>query len=180
MKVICGIYKITSPTGKIYIGQSINIYKRWKSYKKLRCESQPKIYNSLKKHGVYNHQFEIIHISNKNDLSNLELYYIDLYESYSSLSGLNCDRTIESKLASYRLKHNIKRIEKERLKRKNIYNKNYHKIKTDSLIAYKKSLQYIIDLQNMKCVFTGKFGFIENHPPIKTTDKCIYPSDIPF
>ena len=30
-----GIYKITSPTNKIYIGQSINIIKRWPSIKSI-------------------------------------------------------------------------------------------------------------------------------------------------
>jgi predicted GIY-YIG superfamily endonuclease len=29
-----GIYKIISPTGKIYIGQSINIEKRWEGHKR--------------------------------------------------------------------------------------------------------------------------------------------------
>lgn len=29
----CGIYKITSPSGKIYIGQSIDIKRRWLDYK---------------------------------------------------------------------------------------------------------------------------------------------------
>lgn len=33
-----GIYKITSPTGKIYIGQSKNIPDRIKRYKGLRCK----------------------------------------------------------------------------------------------------------------------------------------------
>jgi len=28
MVKICGIYKITSPTGKIYIGQSVDIMRR--------------------------------------------------------------------------------------------------------------------------------------------------------
>lgn len=36
---ITGIYKIISPTGKIYIGQSIDIEKRWKAYKRLNIYS---------------------------------------------------------------------------------------------------------------------------------------------
>jgi len=45
-----GIYKITSPSGKIYIGQSINIEKTWKyRYKNLNaCKRQTILYNSLK------------------------------------------------------------------------------------------------------------------------------------
>lgn len=34
-KSIIGIYKITNPKGKSYIGQSINIYRRFKEYKNL-------------------------------------------------------------------------------------------------------------------------------------------------
>lgn len=55
--MIIGIYKITSPTGKIYIGQSVNIEKRWNSYyKNLSCKEQRIIYNSLKKHGFENYR----------------------------------------------------------------------------------------------------------------------------
>jgi len=55
-----GIYKITNPKGKIYIGQSINIKRRFNEYKRLNCSQQPKIYNSLLKYGSDNHKFEII------------------------------------------------------------------------------------------------------------------------
>ena len=44
-----GIYKITSPSNKIYIGKSNNINRRFKEYIKLRCKQQPKLYNSFKK-----------------------------------------------------------------------------------------------------------------------------------
>ena len=30
--IMIGIYKITSPSGKVYIGQSIDIERRWKKY----------------------------------------------------------------------------------------------------------------------------------------------------
>ena len=35
--------KIVSPSGKIYIGQTIDLYRRKMKYKGLRCEQQPKI-----------------------------------------------------------------------------------------------------------------------------------------
>jgi len=56
-----GIYKITNPTGKVYIGQSWNINKRKVFYSNLLCKRQVKIYNSLKKYGWENHKFEIVH-----------------------------------------------------------------------------------------------------------------------
>jgi predicted GIY-YIG superfamily endonuclease len=43
MSKICAIYKITSPTGKIYIGQTINLLGRIKSYKHLSCKNQRKL-----------------------------------------------------------------------------------------------------------------------------------------
>jgi group I intron endonuclease len=56
-----GIYKILSPTNKVYIGQSINIPRRFSVYKALSKPSiGPKIYNSLAKHGSDNHVFEVI------------------------------------------------------------------------------------------------------------------------
>ena len=37
------IYKIVSPTGRIYIGQTINIQRRLNEYKNNNCFKQPKI-----------------------------------------------------------------------------------------------------------------------------------------
>ena len=87
-----GIYKITNPKGKIYIGQSVNIEKRWNRYKNLipkDCIGQPLIYRSLIKYGVKNHIFEIIELCNKEELNKLESYYIALYNSFNSKCGLN-------------------------------------------------------------------------------------------
>ena len=87
-----GIYKITNPNGKVYIGQSVNIEKRWNRYKNLipkDCIGQPLIYRSLIKYGVKNHIFEIIELCNKEELNKLESYYIVLYNSFNSKCGLN-------------------------------------------------------------------------------------------
>ena len=46
-----GIYKITNPNGKVYIGQSIDIDKRWNKYKVKNCKPQIRLYNSLNKYG---------------------------------------------------------------------------------------------------------------------------------
>lgn len=56
-----GIYKITSPTGKVYIGQSWNLTKRCSSYSRVECTGQPKLYSSLLKHGWTSHTFEVVH-----------------------------------------------------------------------------------------------------------------------
>ena len=82
-----GIYKITNPKGKIYIGQSINIERRFKEYKKLYCSQSRKLYYSLKKYGVENHLFEIIEECDIILLNEREEYYILLFKSH--INGLN-------------------------------------------------------------------------------------------
>jgi group I intron endonuclease len=75
-----GVYKITSPTNKIYIGQSINIEQRWKRYNKLYCKSQTKLYYSLKKYGPENHIFEIIEECKESNLLERETYWKNHYK----------------------------------------------------------------------------------------------------
>lgn len=79
-----GIYKITSPTGKVYIGQSWNIEIRKSYCRGLRCKGQPYICNSLTKHGWNNHIFEIIHELpadvNQEIMDNYEILYWQLYK----------------------------------------------------------------------------------------------------
>lgn len=84
-----GIYKITNPKGKIYIGQSIDVDRRRRVYKTMKCDRQFKIYSSLKKYGWDNHKFEVIHECQEEELNDLEVYYIDLYQSFNSEFGLN-------------------------------------------------------------------------------------------
>ena len=84
-----GVYKITSPTNKIYIGQSTNIEKRKKSYSKLKCKDQTKLYSSLIKYGWENHTFEIIEEldsdkATQTNLDKLEIEYIKLYKDINS------------------------------------------------------------------------------------------------
>lgn len=87
-----GIYKITSPTGKVYIGQTTNYNKRITYYKYLKTNTQIKIFNSLKKYGFDNHVFEFLIECNESDLNNMERYYQDLYDC-TGVNGLNCRLT---------------------------------------------------------------------------------------
>jgi len=71
-----GIYKITNPKGKIYIGQSININKRKSAYKCIDKRIMgPKIYNSIQKYGWENHVFEIIEECLIDELFERESYW---------------------------------------------------------------------------------------------------------
>ena len=105
---IIGIYKITNPNGKIYIGQSINVVKRKKDYEKLRCKKQPRLYNSLLKYGFINHNFELIEQCEIYLLNERERYWQDYY-SVSGKKGLNCQLTkTDTKRSEHSLETKIK------------------------------------------------------------------------
>ena len=86
-----GIYKITSPTNKLYIGQSLNIEKRFNQYKKIRCKCQVALYRSLLKYGVENHEFEVIEECSIELLNERERYWQDYFKVL--VFGLNCKLT---------------------------------------------------------------------------------------
>ena len=118
-----GIYKITSPSGKIYIGQSIDIEKRFKGYKYSKAKKQPVLNRSFLKYGVDKHIFEIVCECLKSELYELEAYYQKLY-SANSKTGLNC--FINSDKALDFLKYKKRRedyIKEERLNNFYIENK---------------------------------------------------------
>lgn len=83
-----GIYKITSPSGRIYIGQSIDIFNRLKSYKQAKCREQPKIYKSILKYGWESHLFEVELECGIDELNEKERLYQEKYNSVEK--GLNC------------------------------------------------------------------------------------------
>jgi group I intron endonuclease len=117
-----GIYKITSPSGKIYIGQSIDIERRFNGYKKRHCKSQPKLNRSFVKYKPENHKFEIIKECNVYELNDYERYYQDFYNVLSS-NGLNCILTIlnENKRKSFfAQKEKVRKENKDKVIRKKI------------------------------------------------------------
>jgi group I intron endonuclease len=98
MEIICGIYKITSPSGKIYIGQSHDIHYRWKGYKNpqslaRKTTQQTKLMRSLLKYGWGNHIFEVIEKCDVNisqrELNILEIKYIEFFDCLNISKGLN-------------------------------------------------------------------------------------------
>jgi len=81
----CGIYKIKSPSNKIYIGQSRDIDNRFRYYRCGYSKSQPKVYNSIKKHGIDRHEFiKIMTLQTcctQQELDYWEQFFIDLYRN---------------------------------------------------------------------------------------------------
>lgn len=86
-----GIYKIENLlNGKIYIGQSIQIEKRFEQHKKTAYARKDRNYNNLiykaiRKYGLENFAFEIIEeVPDNQDLDEREIYWISYYNSYKN------------------------------------------------------------------------------------------------
>lgn len=71
-----GIYKITNKqNGKAYIGQSVNIKKRWEEHK-YSDKSDSLIHRAIKKYGIDSFCFEVLCECEKSELNELEVKYI--------------------------------------------------------------------------------------------------------
>lgn len=86
----CVVYKITSPSGKIYIGSTVDFKNRIYYYQSMNCKSQRRLYFSFKKYGFENHKVEIV----------LECDVVDMLTNEAKIgnelqvlgkNGLNCN-----------------------------------------------------------------------------------------
>ncbi len=113
-----GIYKITSPSGRVYIGRSINIVKRLREHRNIQCSSL--IGRSILKYGYENHKFEVLcYTANDNDLLNkLEIFFIDLYKSTDTKVGLNLSAG-GGRLNFHHKQETIEKMRRSRAGRKN-------------------------------------------------------------
>ena len=95
-KTKTGIYKITNQiTDECYIGQAVDVYKRWCEHCKcgLGIDTPPgnKLYKAIQEYGLDNFTFELIEECNTLELNEKEKYFIELYQSnifgYNSTGG---------------------------------------------------------------------------------------------
>ena len=85
-KTICGIYKITNLNSEqCYIGQSVDVSKRWKDHCKcglgIEASATNKLYNNMQKNGVWNFSFELLEECSRNLLNEKERFWIEMYQS---------------------------------------------------------------------------------------------------
>lgn len=85
-KTKTGIYKITNQiTDECYIGQAVDVYKRWCEHCKcgLGIDTPPgnKLYKAIQEYGLDNFTFELIEECNTLELNEKERYFIDLYQA---------------------------------------------------------------------------------------------------
>jgi len=84
----CGIYSITSPSGKMYIGSSNNIPRRWNNHKhELRkgFHHSPYLQNAYNKY-LTDLQFKVLLVCEEKDLQLYEQQYLDFYKPEYNIS----------------------------------------------------------------------------------------------
>lgn len=83
------IYMIISPSGKKYVGKTVNMKSRMYSYKSGYCKSQVKLHASFAKYGFDQHKVEIIWqgACSDDELSIIEIFWILAKGTYAN--GMN-------------------------------------------------------------------------------------------
>jgi len=82
----CGIYSITAPDGRKYIGQSVDIERRWKDHK-TNPKQTPKLIESFCAYGFEQHKFEILEECLGDNLLSLESRWQEKFNT--CVDGLN-------------------------------------------------------------------------------------------
>ena len=89
VKKVRGIYKVTNKiNGKVYIGQSVDIGKRWHQH--MTAKDDIYFHKAIQKYGVENFEWEVIEQCKKKDLDEREIYWIEYYDSFNK--GYNCTK----------------------------------------------------------------------------------------
>ncbi len=91
----CGIYLITNETNnKVYIGQSVNIEKRFSKHKTTGFNINSTVYEyplyrAIRKYGLENFSFRVLELCLKDELNEKEIFWIDYYSSFNPDCGYN-------------------------------------------------------------------------------------------
>jgi len=130
------IYKITNTiTGGIYIGQTTKtLEERFRNHIRdvskvgnNKFKSYP-LYRDMKKYGKNNFVIELVkYVENNEDLNNLEIYYIKLFNSYRVYNKNNYNLTKgglfipPNKVRVYKLKYRLIKINKKNQEIEKVY-----------------------------------------------------------
>lgn len=95
MNKIFKIYKISFPSGKVYIGQTYNIHKRWLEHlwEAFGGKNDTKVYRAMRKYNTSLEDFSIIedNILTQEEANAKEIFYIEKYNSckngYNTTTG---------------------------------------------------------------------------------------------
>ena len=176
MRLIIGIYCIKNKiNNKCYVGQSLNIKKRWiahksRAFNKNSSDYESKLYRSIRKYGLENFDFFVLEECEKEELNDKEKYWINQLNTFNNgynltLGGQNC--ATYCKLNATQVEEIIKLLLKSNLNEQqiaNIFNVSQRTISGINLgeIWYKKNLSYPLINNRIKekkkffCIDCGK------------------------
>lgn len=78
-----GIYLITNKiNGRCYVGQSVDITRRWRQHKEVAYREQAPLYKAIQKYGIENFDFCVLEECSREELDSKEIQYIEQYNSY--------------------------------------------------------------------------------------------------
>ena len=140
MKIEGIIYKYTSPSGKIYIGQTINERKRRKKFLNINEDyAGIKINNARLKYGPENFTYEILerhfycdNVECIEELNKLEIYYIGKFDSFKN--GYNMSIGGEGS-SGYKMTEEQVKKHTERMLNNNPFKRHKHSEETKKLIG---------------------------------------------
>jgi len=122
--MLSGIYSVTNLiNGKRYIGQASTLrerFYRWNYVSKhtYRIRTNNHIKSAFDKYGSDNFKFEIVNICNKEDLNDIEIYYIKAFNSIDNKYGYNHEGGGNN--------HKVVSKETRELQRKNAMGNQHH------------------------------------------------------
>jgi group I intron endonuclease len=149
---ISGVYSVISPTGKIYIGSSVDINRRFYMYKLIQCHKQKKLYNSLKKYGYDAHVFSILKVCEPEERFKYEREYGVLFNSVQD--GLNCCLPADGELPPISRPRTPEQIEK--MRQINLGRKASEATREKHRIAALKRKQTEATKQKLRDLWIGK------------------------
>lgn len=139
-----GIYKITNKiNGHSYIGQSIDIKRRWRDHKNKKINCDTPLQRAFKKYGIDNFTFEVLEECSSESLNEKEQYYImkynTYYDGYNATTGGQGTPNGAVKISQEQLEEIFNLLENSTLTQKEIAEKYHVGMDTISDINYGNS-----------------------------------------
>lgn len=181
-EIISGIYMIfNTKNKKVYIGQSVDIYKRWKSHKtnleknKHECDLLQFEYNKEENKNIF--KFSIVEIvDDQYKLLEREKFYIDLYNSIGGIYNNECNLELIKTMRKYNISNNKKKtgkvITSDDINKTKKYGDLFWKLYNKNNMRFENNLKSWFenkswDLLIKSCIimywFIDNYNYIENN-----------------